>query len=73
MTTDALQMDTALIMVPADGSFATAIAKDNHMAGEIQTDQTAFEVDQHLECETDPHRREQDRARRCMLQARKVL
>ena len=29
-TTDALQMGTALIMVPADGCFATAIAKDNH-------------------------------------------
>ena len=36
VTTDALQMGTALIMVPADGSFATAIAKDNHKAGEIQ-------------------------------------
>ena len=36
LTTDALQIGTALIMVPADGSFATAIAKDNHKAGEIQ-------------------------------------
>ena len=36
MTTDALQMGTVLTMVPADGSFAIAIAKDNHKAGEIQ-------------------------------------
>ena len=35
-TTDALQLGTALIMVPADGSFATAIAKDNHKEGETQ-------------------------------------
>ena len=48
MTTDALQMGTALIMVPADGCFATAIAKDNHKAGEIQSNHTAFEADQHL-------------------------
>ena len=34
-TTDALQMGTALVMVPADGRFATAIAKDNHKEGEI--------------------------------------
>ena len=34
-TTDALKMGTALVMVPADGSFATAIAKDNHKEGEI--------------------------------------
>ena len=45
-------------MVPPDGSFAAAIAKDNHKRGEIQT---AFEVDQHLESETDPHRGEQDK------------
>ena len=31
-----MQMGTALVMVSADGSFATAIAKDNHKAGEIQ-------------------------------------
>ena len=36
MTTGALQANTAHIMVPADGSFTTAIAKDNHKAGEIQ-------------------------------------
>ena len=72
--TDALQMGTALIMVPADGSFATAIAKDKHKEGEIQgTDQAAFEVDQHLGSETHPHLREQDRVRRCRLYARKVL
>ena len=49
MTTDALRMGTSLIMVPANGNFATAISKDNHKAGEIQKNQTAFEVDQHLE------------------------
>ena len=65
MTTDALQMGTALIMVPADGSVATAIAKDNHKTGEIQKNQTAFENDQHLGSETDPPRREQDGVRRC--------
>ena len=36
MTTGALQLGTALIMVPADGSFVTAIAKDSHKEGEIQ-------------------------------------
>ena len=36
MTTGALQANTAHIMVPADGSFTTVIAKDNHKAGEIQ-------------------------------------
>ena len=36
MTTGTLQMGTALVMTPADGSFATAIAKDNHEEGEIQ-------------------------------------
>ena len=36
MTTGTLQMGTALVMVLADGSFATAIAKDNHKEGEIQ-------------------------------------
>ena len=36
MTTGTLQMGTALVMVPADGSFATAIAKDNHKEGQIQ-------------------------------------
>ena len=35
-TTDPLQMGTALVMVPAGGSFATALAKDNHKEGEIQ-------------------------------------
>merc|ERR1712021_325610 len=32
----ASQADVALIMVPADGNFTTAIAKGNHKAGEIQ-------------------------------------
>ena len=34
--TDPLQMGTALIMTPVDGSFATAIAKNNHRTAEIQ-------------------------------------
>merc|ERR1712070_1303482 len=36
MITRASQADCALIMVPADGNFTTAIAKGNHKAGEIQ-------------------------------------
>ena len=36
MITGASQADVALIMVPCDGHFATAIAKGNHKAGEIQ-------------------------------------
>merc|ERR1712151_806409 len=36
MITGASQEDVALIMVPADGNFTTAIAKGNHKAGEIQ-------------------------------------
>merc|ERR1719420_1370459 len=36
MITGASQADVALIMVPADGNFTTAIAKGNHKAGEIQ-------------------------------------
>ena len=36
MITGASQADVALIMVPCDGSFTTAIAKGNHKAGEIQ-------------------------------------
>ena len=36
VTNDALQMGTALIIVPADSTFATVIAKDNHKEGEIQ-------------------------------------
>ena len=35
-TTDPWQMGTAFVIVPADGSFATALAKDNHKEGEIQ-------------------------------------
>ena len=35
-TTDPLQMGTAFVIVPAEGSFATALAKDNHKEGEIQ-------------------------------------
>merc|ERR1711869_123953 len=36
MITGASQADCALVMVPADGNFTTAIAKGNHKAGEIQ-------------------------------------
>jgi len=36
MITGASQADVALIMVPADGNFATSIAKGNHKAGEVQ-------------------------------------
>merc|ERR1712183_1103997 len=36
MITGASQADVALIMIPADGNFTTAIAKGNHKAGEIQ-------------------------------------
>merc|ERR1711991_331104 len=36
MITSASQADVALIMVPCDGNFTTAIAKGNHKAGEIQ-------------------------------------
>merc|ERR1711904_151312 len=32
----ASQADVALIMVPSDGNFTTAIARGNHKAGEIQ-------------------------------------
>ncbi|EER01301.1 translation elongation factor EF-1, subunit alpha, putative [Perkinsus marinus ATCC 50983] len=36
MITGASQADVALLMVPADGNFGTAIARGNHKAGEIQ-------------------------------------
>merc|ERR1719440_310898 len=36
MITGASQADVALVMVPADGNFTTAIARGNHKAGEIQ-------------------------------------
>merc|ERR1719158_1357105 len=36
MITGTSQADYALIMIPADGNFTTAIAKGNHKAGEIQ-------------------------------------
>jgi len=36
MITGASQADVALIMVPADGNFTTAIQKGNHKAGEVQ-------------------------------------
>jgi len=36
MITGASQADSAMIMVPADGNFTTAIQKGNHKAGEIQ-------------------------------------
>merc|ERR1712176_1381329 len=36
MITGASQADVALLMVPADGNFVSAIARGNHKAGEIQ-------------------------------------
>merc|ERR1719440_2235408 len=36
MITGASQADVAMIMVPSDGNFTTAIQKGNHKAGEIQ-------------------------------------
>jgi len=36
MISGAAQADVALLMVPADGNFTTAIAKGDHKAGEIQ-------------------------------------
>jgi len=36
MITGASQADVALIMIPADGNFTTAIQRGNHKAGEIQ-------------------------------------
>jgi elongation factor 1-alpha len=36
MITGASQADVALLMVPADGNFTTAIAKGNHKAGVVQ-------------------------------------
>eukprot|EP00612_Vaucheria_litorea_P004585 CAMPEP_0171462174 /NCGR_PEP_ID=MMETSP0945-20130129/6319_1 /TAXON_ID=109269 /ORGANISM="Vaucheria litorea, Strain CCMP2940" /LENGTH=463 /DNA_ID=CAMNT_0011988651 /DNA_START=24 /DNA_END=1415 /DNA_ORIENTATION=- len=36
MISGAAQADVALLMVPADGNFTTAIAKGNHKAGEVQ-------------------------------------
>jgi elongation factor 1-alpha len=36
MLTGASQADVALLMVPADGNFTTAIAKGDHKAGEVQ-------------------------------------
>jgi len=36
MITGASQADVALLMVPADGNFTTAIQKGNHKAGEVQ-------------------------------------
>merc|ERR1712063_95690 len=36
MITGASQADVALLMVPADGNFTTAITKGDHKAGEIQ-------------------------------------
>jgi len=36
MITGASQADVALLMVPADGNFTTAIARGNHKAGEVQ-------------------------------------
>jgi elongation factor 1-alpha len=36
MITGASQADVAVLMVPADGNFATSIAKGNHKTGEVQ-------------------------------------
>ena len=36
MISGAAQADVALVMVPADGNFITAIQRGNHKAGEIQ-------------------------------------
>ncbi|KAJ9438496.1 Elongation factor 1-alpha [Diplonema papillatum] len=36
MITGASQADVALLMIPADGNFVSAIARGNHKAGEIQ-------------------------------------
>merc|ERR1712100_339982 len=36
MISGAAQADVALLMVPADGNFTTAIQKGNHKAGEVQ-------------------------------------
>ena len=36
MITGASQADVAVIMVPADGNFTTAIQRGNHKAGEVQ-------------------------------------
>jgi elongation factor 1-alpha len=36
MITGASQADVAVVMVPADGNFTTAIAKGNHKAGQVQ-------------------------------------
>ena len=36
MITGASQADVALLMVPADGNFVSAIARGNHKAGEVQ-------------------------------------
>jgi elongation factor 1-alpha len=36
MITGASQADVAVLMVPADGNFAAAIARGNHKAGEVQ-------------------------------------
>merc|ERR1719352_1643443 len=36
MITGASQADVAMIMVPGDGNFTTAIQRGNHKAGEIQ-------------------------------------
>jgi len=36
MITGASQADVALLMVPADGNFTTAIARGNHKTGEVQ-------------------------------------
>ena len=58
------------IMLPVDYHSITAIAEDNHNAAENPgMDQTAFEVDQSLGIEADPHRRKQGILRRCRLLA----
>merc|ERR1711943_134747 len=44
MITGASQADVALIMVPSDGNFTTALARGNHKAGEIQAERSSMLV-----------------------------
>ena len=73
MTTSTLQVDMVLIMVPASGNSTTAIAKDNHKAGEFQGWIREYSRSINLlEVKQTPHRREQDGLRHCRLRAGKV-
>merc|ERR1719375_2636676 len=60
MISGAAQADVAVVMVPSDGNFTTAIAKGNHKAGEIQGQTRQHSRLINLRCEADLHRREQD-------------